>query len=490
MTEAIALIVAAMIYSGYAVLFFGIFMMFMAFLNKAKFRTYKLDRTYKPRFTYMIPAYNEEEFIEGTIKAFLNTSYPNRLKNMVIVNDGSTDSTPEIIKRYATRIIDSSTGKSRPGKRKAGRDYPKITLVNKTNGGQGKAYVMNTGLPFVKGDLVLITDGDIRIQRDAFEESAKHFADQDVGALVGYASIEKTKRSLLEGFIDFEFFSTQELNRRGFNVFGVHFIIPGGMSVFRHGLIENMGGYPPDTLAEDTDLSFNIMMKSGKAVHYDTNMRVVSNEPLRLRDLWNQRVRWARGNVQVTWKHKDKVGKPRYGRAATLFYPFWLAYIILPVAFLLSTGGIVLDMVWELGIIFPQSLKDLLIITFFGSWLFSAILYRGRSALEGLLSPGVPVFSAFFAFLFFDEGIMSLITYLGFPVLAWWAGTMLGLWILVAIPGSYLSVSLSDRYQRLGTFVQLLVFGYWMFLITCVVHGYVKQLSHHPNVWIKTQKHL
>jgi cellulose synthase/poly-beta-1,6-N-acetylglucosamine synthase-like glycosyltransferase len=143
---------------------------------------------------------------------------------------------------------------------------------------------MNVGLPYVTGELTLITDGDIRIQSDIFEKSARHFSDPDVGAVVGYASIEKTGKSPLEGFIDFEFFSSQELNRRGFNVLGVHFIIPGGMSVFRSGIIEYMGGYPPDTLAEDTDLSFNIAMRSGKDVHYDTGVRVVSIEPMKLRE--------------------------------------------------------------------------------------------------------------------------------------------------------------------------------------------------------------
>ncbi|MCK4715057.1 MAG: glycosyltransferase family 2 protein [Candidatus Aenigmarchaeota archaeon] len=488
MSDLITLFVAAMIYSGYAVLFFGIFVMFLALLNKAKFRTYKLDPSYKPTFTFLTPAYNEEQFIRGTIKAFLRTSYPNSLKDMVIVNDGSTDRTREIVSRYATHIVDAATGRATPGRRKVTSRYPKITLVNKSGGGRGKAYAMNVGLPYVTGELTLITDGDIRIQSDIFEKSARHFSEPEVGAVVGYASIEKTGKSPLEGFIDFEFFSSQELNRRGFNVLGVHFIIPGGMSVFRSGIIEYMGGYPPDTLAEDTDLSFNIAMKSGKDVHYDTGVRVVSNEPMKLRDLWDQRVRWGRGNLQVTLKHRDKVGRPRYGRAATVVYPFWLAYIILPIAFLLSAGGIILDMTWSLDIAFPQAIKDLLIITFFGFWAFAAMLYRGRSALEGLLSPGIPVFSAFFSFLFFDEGIISLVSYMGFSQLSWYVGTVLGLWILLAIPGSYVSLWVSDRHQKLGMLLQLAVFGYWMFLITCVIHGYGKELARHENIWIKTRK--
>ena len=488
MPEFIASVVAAMIYSGYAVLFFGIFVMVVALLNKAKFSTYRMDETYKPTVTFLTPAYNEERFIEGTIRAFLCTSYPNMLKDMIIVNDGSTDSTRRIASRYATHVIDTATGAVLPGRRKVTSRYPRIILVNRSGGGRGKAYALNAGLPYVTGDLTLVTDGDIRICRNLFEKAVRHFSEPEVGAVVGYASIEKTGMSPLEGFIDFEFFSSQELNRRGFNVLGVHFIIPGGMSVFRSGIIEQMGGYPPDTLAEDTDLSFNIAMKSGREVHYDTGVKVISNEPMKLRDLWNQRVRWARGNLQVTLKHRDKVGKPRYGRAATVLYPFWLAYIILPIAFLLSAGGIILDITWSLDVIFPQAIKDFLILSFFGSWAFAAILYRGRSALEGLLSPGIPVFSAFFCFLFFDEGIVSLITYIGLSQISWHVGTVLGLWIILAIPGSYLSLWVSDRYHRLGAFLQLAVFGYWMFLITCVIHGYGKELARHENIWIKTMK--
>ena len=126
MVDIISGLVMAMIYSGYVVLFFGISVMFLSIFNKAKFKTYKLDRNYRPKFTFLTPAYNEEQFIEGTIKAFLATSYPNRLKRMVIVNDGSKDSTPDIIKKYATKIVDAKTGNTKAGHRKVAKDYPEI----------------------------------------------------------------------------------------------------------------------------------------------------------------------------------------------------------------------------------------------------------------------------------------------------------------------------------------------------------------------------
>ena len=78
----IAGIVTVMIYSGYVVLFFGIGTMFLALFNKAKFKTYKIDPNYRPKFTFLTPAYNEEQFIERTIKAFLNTTYPVKLKRL------------------------------------------------------------------------------------------------------------------------------------------------------------------------------------------------------------------------------------------------------------------------------------------------------------------------------------------------------------------------------------------------------------------------
>jgi hyaluronan synthase len=223
------ILVTTMVYASYVVIFLGVGISLLAFLNKVKYSRYRLDEDFRPSVSFITPAYNEEQFIENTIRRYLRTTYPEELKEMVVVNDGSRDRTGEIAGLYASRIIDSETGRVRyiPGRK--GR----ITLVNRKLGGKGKAYALNDGIRFARGEFFLVTDGDIELAPDIFSVGLKHFSDPRVGVVIGFASVKKTKRSILNNYIDYEFFSGQALNRRGYNVLGAHYIVPGGMSFFR-----------------------------------------------------------------------------------------------------------------------------------------------------------------------------------------------------------------------------------------------------------------
>ena len=53
----------------------------------------------------IIPCHNEEEVIERTIHAFAATTYPLDKKEVIIINDGSTDHTEECVRRYAYTVI-------------------------------------------------------------------------------------------------------------------------------------------------------------------------------------------------------------------------------------------------------------------------------------------------------------------------------------------------------------------------------------------------
>ncbi len=478
-------VLSIVIYSAYAVVFIGVLASLLAFLNKIKHSRYFLDESYRPKVSFIVPAYNEGQFIEKTIKKYLETTYPENLKEMIVVNDGSTDRTREIAERYACRIVDAETGKAIVVKGRKGN----VTLVNRKEGGKGKSYALNDGIRFAKGDVYLITDGDIEISPDIFEKGVKHFADSEVGVVIGFASVKKSrKRRVITDFIDYEYESTQNLHRRGYNVLGAHYIVPGGMSFFRKGVIEGLGCYSARTLAEDTDLSFDILMKTKWKIRYDVSVRVWSNEPRKLRDLWNQRVRWARGNMQVTWLHRHKVGRPRYGMAATLLYPFWFANIILPIAFIVSTSGLLFSMLSGINIPHPGFLKAMLTFSFFGVWLIASILQRFRSSFAGLVSPGFFMLLGFYSFLFFDKGVIGLFEYAGIPAMGNLMASMLSVWLFISIPGTYLSLKVSDRNERLGQLLQFGVFGYWMFLITAAFHGYVMEIMGKERKWIKTRK--
>jgi glycosyltransferase involved in cell wall biosynthesis len=90
----------------------------------------------KPLVSVLIDTYNHERFIEKAIVSVLEQDFPAAEREILVVDDGSTDSTPEIVRRFE----------------------PHVRLLRKTNGGQASAF--NAGIPECKGEIVAFLDGD------------------------------------------------------------------------------------------------------------------------------------------------------------------------------------------------------------------------------------------------------------------------------------------------------------------------------------------
>ena len=113
-----------------------------------------------PKISVIIPAYNEEKVIANTIEGLLETKYPN--KEIIFVDDGSTDSTLAIASRYKE----------------------KIRVLHKENG--GKATALNYGIVYAKGEIVVIVDADTIIGRNSLKEIVKGFQiNEHVAAVAG-----------------------------------------------------------------------------------------------------------------------------------------------------------------------------------------------------------------------------------------------------------------------------------------------------------------
>lgn len=103
----------------------------------------KIYSTTRPRISILIPAYNVERFIEKTIRSCMDQSFSDI--EIIVVDDGSTDKTPEIISSLA-------------------KEDNRIILISKTNGGYGTA--MNAALDAASGDYIAIVEGDDYITED------------------------------------------------------------------------------------------------------------------------------------------------------------------------------------------------------------------------------------------------------------------------------------------------------------------------------------
>jgi glycosyltransferase involved in cell wall biosynthesis len=90
----------------------------------------------RPFVSVLIDTYNHERFIEEAIVSVLEQDFPASEREIIVVDDGSTDGTPEIVRKFE----------------------PRLRLVRKVNGGQASAF--NVGIPECKGEIVSFLDGD------------------------------------------------------------------------------------------------------------------------------------------------------------------------------------------------------------------------------------------------------------------------------------------------------------------------------------------
>jgi cellulose synthase/poly-beta-1,6-N-acetylglucosamine synthase-like glycosyltransferase/peptidoglycan/xylan/chitin deacetylase (PgdA/CDA1 family) len=272
-------------------------------VQRSKFRG--LLQTAKP-VTVIIPAYNEKEGIEATVRSALDSIHP---VTVIVVDDGSTDGTADIIERLRLR---------------------RVRVIRQRNA--GKAVALNTGLAAARTELVVMVDGDTMIEPETVSELVKHFADATVGAVSGNAKVGN-RGGLLGKWQHIEYVIGFNLDRRMYDILECMPTVPGAVGAFRRSAVLHLGGVPLDTLAEDTDLTM-ALERDGWRVVYEQHARVWTEAPATLGQLWKQRYRWCYGTLQAVWKHRMAMfGRGQAGRLGRRGIPYLLLFqVILPLA--------------------------------------------------------------------------------------------------------------------------------------------------------------
>ena len=143
------------------------------------FRLYQSPEVKKhPFISFLVPAYNEEDSLEGTIKNLLKIEYPKNKFEIIIINDGSKDNTQKI------GLILS-------------KKYKAVRLLDKKN--SGKADSLNQAIKIAKGELIAVVDADSYPKQDAVMKMVGHFEEKDVGAVTSRVLV-RNKNNLLSRF--------------------------------------------------------------------------------------------------------------------------------------------------------------------------------------------------------------------------------------------------------------------------------------------------
>lgn len=265
----------------------------------------------------IIPAFNEAKVIEASVHRVLESR--DVQIEVIVVDDGSTDATSAIVRAVF-----------------AGE--PRVRLMTLPNG--GKAAALNRALAQAKGDIIVALDADTQFEPDTIARLARWFADPEIGAVAGNAMVGN-RINLVTRWQAVEYVTAQNLERRALTRFDAITVVPGAVGAWRRAALDDVGGYPVDTLAEDQDLTIAIQRK-GWQVAYDSEAVAWTEAPESFRALSRQRFRWAFGTLQCLWKHRGILKDRR---------PAGLALIGLPQAWLFQIGFAIISPIIDLALV-------------------------------------------------------------------------------------------------------------------------------------------
>lgn len=272
-----------------------------------------------PKMSIIIPAYNEEKVIKNTIESLIETKYPK--KEIIFVDDGSTDNTFSIASNYKN----------------------KIKILHKENG--GKASALNYALVYATGDIIVIVDADTIIGRNSLKEIVKGFEiNKHVVAVAGNIKV-RNRVNWITKCQALEYITGIQIVRRAFDVFGSITIVPGALGAFKKSLLTESGAYSKETIVEDFDQTIKLL-KAGLITQGSSKATAYTEAPNTFKDFFAQRKRWYRGNIQVLKRHSDALTNPRYGYLQRLSLPYlFLGMVITPIIGFTATANAILGII-------------------------------------------------------------------------------------------------------------------------------------------------
>ncbi|MFQ6081639.1 MAG: glycosyltransferase [Candidatus Bathyarchaeia archaeon] len=288
-------------------------------------------------FSIIVPACNEEYVIGETLEHILNLDYPPELFEVIVVNDGSTDDTENIVRNLQQK-------------------HPNLKLINVPvwKSGRGKSSALNTGfadflltwrgLEIRPRDrwIIGVFDADAIPDKNMLKKASFQFTDPYVGGVQTLVRIKNRKKSFLAKLQDIEFLAFARVVQFSRTIFGGSVALGGNGQFIRATALENVvlrndeEYWKRDSLTEDLDLGIRLIMKKWENRYIDST--AVYQEGVETwHSLFRQRTRWSWGTFQALSNHvlNLKVWKAKIGMKKKIDATIYLIHITVPFVVLL-----------------------------------------------------------------------------------------------------------------------------------------------------------
>lgn len=279
----IAMFIVFYTYIGYGIILYVLVKLKNIFKKRLSFPYPTNDEL--PHLTLFITAYNEENVVDEKMRNSLALNYPANKLHILWVTDGSNDATNDKL-----------------------ANWPQATVQHQPLR-QGKTAAMNRGMKFVETPLVVFTDANTDLNKDALMEIVHQFQDPKVGCVAGEKRIaEKNKDNAASGgeglYWKYES-ALKSLDSQLYSAAGA----AGELFAIRRELFEEM---QPDTLLDDFILSMRIVMK-GYRIAYCSSAYAIEGGSADMIEEEKRKVRIAAGGLQSVWRLKPLLNPFKYG---------------------------------------------------------------------------------------------------------------------------------------------------------------------------------
>lgn len=241
-----------------------------------------------PKVAIIVPCWNEEKTVHGTIASILALDYPEDRLEVIAVDDGSTDTTWEELQYY--------------------KDNPRVRIFQKENGGKHTA--VNFGIDHTDADIIGGLDADSFVAPDALRRMIAMFqADPEVMAVTP-SLIVHNPQNMLQYAQRVEY-NMSTYNKKMLSFLGAIHVTPGPFSLFRASLFAKIGKFRKAHNTEDQELAYR-MQEHHLKIEHCVNAYIYTSSPDTVKKLYKQRLRWIYGFIQNTIDYRRLVFNREY----------------------------------------------------------------------------------------------------------------------------------------------------------------------------------
>jgi cellulose synthase/poly-beta-1,6-N-acetylglucosamine synthase-like glycosyltransferase len=254
----------------------------------------------------VVPCYNAENKVGKTIEAILKLNYPKKLIEVIVVDDGSTDNSVEIIKSYI-------------------RNHKNIRLIVNTRNSGGAAEPTNLGIKAAKYDYIAVTDDDSIPEKDALIKMLGFLQKNEKVGGVTCAVMVKNSDSFMQKLQSIEY-AIISWTRKLLDLVDAVYVTPGPFALYRKKTLLEIGLFDTKNMTQDIEIVWR-MLSYGYKARMCLAARVHVESPSKFRAWWRQRIRWNIGGTQTLWKYKRLVF--RKGMLGAFIIPFFSASLFI-----------------------------------------------------------------------------------------------------------------------------------------------------------------